>query len=425
MVGRARRARHRRPTAARDNPADPRLRVVQRHAGRPRPLRRRPQRHRPADVQLQLLQGHAAARRPRRRRSSAARSTPRTRPRRPTQPPNTLRVASFNVENYFPVGKENDGHVITPAEYNETTDAIVQRDPQAASSEPDVIAVQEVAVFADGANALTGLAAALGNYTPLHRHQQRRPRRSRRASWSRTATTAANGEVHRRGRVGEPVGQRHRVRPAPGPAVRPRAVQARDQEGRSRADGAQQPLRLAVAPERVPHLARRTTCASRRPTLQAAGKNVLVAGDLNDFEFSDDARARSTQGGTLDEPVEQGARRPGATRTSSTATCRRSTTSWSPPGLDSRVSGHALHPPRQRRVRALRCTAQPARARPTRQRASPTTTRRSRRSRSQRASTSAGRRHRHRAGDAGADARRPRHRSARSARRRRATTRRR
>ena len=32
--------------------------------------------------------------------------------------------------------------------------------------EPDVIAVQEVAVFADGANALTGLAAALGNYTP-------------------------------------------------------------------------------------------------------------------------------------------------------------------------------------------------------------------------------------------------------------------
>ena len=42
--------------------------------------------------------------------------------------------------------------------------------------EPDVIAVQEVAVFADGANALTGLAQALGNYTPLHRAQQRRAR---------------------------------------------------------------------------------------------------------------------------------------------------------------------------------------------------------------------------------------------------------
>ena len=33
-------------------------------------------------------------------------------------------------------------------------------------AEPDVVAVQEVAVFADGANALTGLATALGNYTP-------------------------------------------------------------------------------------------------------------------------------------------------------------------------------------------------------------------------------------------------------------------
>ena len=64
------------------------------------------------------------------------------------------------------MGKENDGHIITQAEYNEKTAAIVQRDPQASSSEPDVIAVQEVAVFADGANALTGLAAALGNYTP-------------------------------------------------------------------------------------------------------------------------------------------------------------------------------------------------------------------------------------------------------------------
>ena len=47
-------------------------------------------------------------------------------PTAPAQPANTLRVASFNVENYFPVGKENDGHVITPAEYAERTDAIVK-----------------------------------------------------------------------------------------------------------------------------------------------------------------------------------------------------------------------------------------------------------------------------------------------------------
>ena len=96
-------------------------------------------------------------------------------PTAPPQPANTLRVASFNVENYFPVGKENDGHVITQAEYNERTDAIVKAIKDRLGA-PDVVAVQEVAVFADGANALTGLAAALGNYTPLHHHQQRRPR---------------------------------------------------------------------------------------------------------------------------------------------------------------------------------------------------------------------------------------------------------
>ena len=47
-------------------------------------------------------------------------------PAAPAQPPNTLRFASFNVENYFPVDKVNDGHKITLDEYNERTDAIVQ-----------------------------------------------------------------------------------------------------------------------------------------------------------------------------------------------------------------------------------------------------------------------------------------------------------
>ena len=96
--------------------------------------------------------------------------------------------------------------------------------------EPDVIAVQEVAVFADGANALTGLAQALGNYTPLHRDQQRRSRH--RAGLP--GQERHDGDQRRRDRRGasEPVGRAQRVRPAPGPAVRPRAVRARDQEGR-------------------------------------------------------------------------------------------------------------------------------------------------------------------------------------------------
>ena len=40
-------------------------------------------------------------------------------PTAPAQPANTVRVASFNVENYFPVGKVNDGHAVTEAEYAE------------------------------------------------------------------------------------------------------------------------------------------------------------------------------------------------------------------------------------------------------------------------------------------------------------------
>ncbi len=71
---------------------------------------------------------------------------------------------SFNVENLFPVGKENDGH---DDHAGRVRRARAHDRPAVRNllKEPDVIAVQEVAVFADGSNALTGLAAALGNYT--------------------------------------------------------------------------------------------------------------------------------------------------------------------------------------------------------------------------------------------------------------------
>ena len=139
-------------------------------------------------------------------------------------------MASFNVENYFPVGKENDGHVITQAEYNERTDAIVNaiRDRLGA---PDVVAVQEVAVFADGANALTGLAAALGNYTG-YITTNNDGRGIATGFLVKDGTTATNGRLIG-STVNGAVGQRGRVRPVPGQAVRPRAVRARPQEGRS------------------------------------------------------------------------------------------------------------------------------------------------------------------------------------------------
>ena len=181
----------------------------------------------------------------------------------PTPAANTLRVASFNVENLFPVGKDNDGHTITQAEYDERVRTIVLA-VRNFLKEPDVIAVQEVAVFADGANALTGLAAALGNYTGYIA-----PNNDGRGIATgflvKNGTTATGGEV-----IGEddrqPVGQRQRVRPAPGPAVRPRAVQARAQEGRPVLRRHEQPLRLAVAPERVPHLGGRVGREDRRPS---------------------------------------------------------------------------------------------------------------------------------------------------------------
>src|SRR3712207_7691160 len=43
----------------------------------------------------------------------------------PTPAANTLRVASFNVENLFPVGKSNDGSVVTQADYDKKVHAIV------------------------------------------------------------------------------------------------------------------------------------------------------------------------------------------------------------------------------------------------------------------------------------------------------------
>ena len=64
---------------------------------------------------------------------------------------------------------------------------------------------------------------------------------------------------------------------------------------------------------------------------------MLVAGDLNDFEFSTPL-AQLTQGGVLDEPLVRRARRARRTRTSSTATCRRSTTSLVTAGLKSRLT---------------------------------------------------------------------------------------
>ena len=90
-------------------------------------------------------------------RRRAARRRPRSRPTRSAWRASTSRTTSRS-------GRRTTVTRSPQAEYNERTDAIVKAIKDRLGA-PDVVAMQEVAVFADGANALTGLAQALGNYT--------------------------------------------------------------------------------------------------------------------------------------------------------------------------------------------------------------------------------------------------------------------
>ena len=71
-----------------------------------------------------------------------------------------FRVASFNVENYFPVGGQLDGGTVTQAEFDEKT-ALLTDAVDGRLERPEVVAVQEVY---DGAT-LRALALSLGGYT--------------------------------------------------------------------------------------------------------------------------------------------------------------------------------------------------------------------------------------------------------------------
>lgn len=59
------------------------------------------------------------------------------------KPKDRLRIASFNVENFFPVGGDLDGGPVTQAEYEDKRDSIVAAIQQRLVN-PDIVAVQEV-----------------------------------------------------------------------------------------------------------------------------------------------------------------------------------------------------------------------------------------------------------------------------------------
>ena len=214
-------------------------------------------------------------------------------PTAPPAPAGSLRVASFNVENLFPIGSSNDGQEIDEDEYKRRVDALVLaiRDRL---REPDVIAVQEVAIV-DGANALTGLAQALGNYTGYIQ-----PNNDERGIATgflvKNGTTASNGRL-----LDADVMYNDRsegVCDLAGGKLFDRAPYALDLKKGDIAFTAMSNHFASQSHENACRVAESEAVRRQTVALQQAGKNVLVAGDLNDFEFSA-ALARLTQGNTL------------------------------------------------------------------------------------------------------------------------------
>ncbi len=86
--------------------------------------------------------------------------TPYPYPGLPTLAPREIRVASFNVENFLPVGSALDLGTVSQEEYDEKRDRIEDAIDRLLER-PDVMAVQEVGTF----ESLQDLAADLGGYT--------------------------------------------------------------------------------------------------------------------------------------------------------------------------------------------------------------------------------------------------------------------
>jgi predicted extracellular nuclease len=219
-------------------------------------------------------------------------------PTAPEPSADTLRVASFNVENFFPVGKENDGHTISPEEYDAKAGAIVAA-IRNFLKEPDVIAVQEVAVFGPPApaNALTGLAQKLGNYTP-YITTNNDGRGIATGFLVKDGTTASDprllgaGEIYNNWSEGA-----CDLAPNNGKLF-DRAPFVIDVKKGDLAVTAMSNHFASQSHENACRIAEAEFVRQQAVALQAAGKNVLVAGDLNDFQFSQ-ALGRLTQGNTL------------------------------------------------------------------------------------------------------------------------------
>jgi predicted extracellular nuclease len=84
-------------------------------------------------------------------------------PEAPAAQPNTIRVANFNMENLFGVGMTDDGHTFTQADVDAKTTRLANAIKL--MRKPDVLAVEEVA----SEDALKEVATKLGNYSAIWR----------------------------------------------------------------------------------------------------------------------------------------------------------------------------------------------------------------------------------------------------------------
>lgn len=85
----------------------------------------------------------------------------------PDQPANTLRATFFNVENFFPAGGALDGAPVTQAEFEEKRDRIADAISRLLKR-PDVVGIEEAGGLSDtttGLVVLQALATKLGGYT--------------------------------------------------------------------------------------------------------------------------------------------------------------------------------------------------------------------------------------------------------------------
>ena len=196
----------------------------------------------------------------------------------PHQPRDTLRVANFNMENLFAAGMVDDGHTFTQREVDAKTTRLADAVGHVLRR-PDVVVTEEVA-------SPIPLAGGGAQAARLHRHlagvDRRAPHRRRPARQGRRARSPTSSSSPRRTRRRCRAARTTRPRTSSSSARRCRSTSARTgSTSRSSATTSRRRATRSRAARPRP-----TSCTHAAAALEAAGRQVMVIGDLNDFEDS-------------------------------------------------------------------------------------------------------------------------------------------